>query len=71
MPKKQQVRKYLKRNGWVLLRDTDHEYYQKVLADGRVLRTKLSHGKNEIPATVWRNMLKEMEISQEDFNAGL
>ena len=73
MPKKQQARKYLRRvrNGWVLVRDTDHEYYEKTLPDGRKLRTKLSHGNGEIPPKIWRVMLKQMEITEEEFYAGI
>ena len=73
MPKKKQVRKYLrrKRNGWILTRDTDHEYYEKELPDGRKLQTKLSHGDGEISPRVWKEMLKQMGITQEEFNAGL
>lgn len=73
MPKKSQVRKFLNaaRNGWVLMRDTDHEYYEKRLADGTVLNTRLSHGNGEIPPTIWKKMLKQMGITQEEFNAGL
>ena len=71
MPKKQRVRKYLKkgRNGWRLIRDTDHEYYEKVLPDGTVLRVKLSHGDGEIPPRIWNEMLKQMGITEEEFNA--
>ncbi len=73
MSKKQQARKYLRRkaNGWELYRDTDHEYYRKRLADGSYLVTKLSHGDGEIPPNVWKRMLKQMGITQEEFNAGL
>lgn len=57
MPKKKQVRKYLRRNGWRMIRDTDHEYYQKDSADGEPLKTKLSHGDGEIPASVRQILL--------------
>ena len=73
MPKKQQARKFLRKssNGWEFYRDTDHEYYRKVLPDGTVLRTKLSHGNGEIPPNVWRQMLKQMNITEAEFYAGL
>ena len=73
MPKKQQVRQYVRkaRNGWEFWKDTDHEYYRKRLADGTYIVLKLSHGNGEIPAPVWKNMLKQMHITQEEFNAGL
>lgn len=34
MPKKSHVRKYLRCNGCVLWKDTDHEYYRQICADG-------------------------------------
>lgn len=69
MPKKQQVRKYLRKgkHGWRMYRDIDHEYYLKTLPDGTVLKTKLSHGDGEIPPKVWQKMLKQMGITQEEF----
>lgn len=60
-----------KSNGWELYRDSDHEYYCKLKPDGTYLRTKLSHGDGEIPPNVWKKMLKQMGITQEEFNAGL
>ena len=71
MPKKQHVRKFLKHNGWVMYKNTDHEHYMKKLANGEILYTKLSHGKGEVPPTVWRKMLKQMNITEAEFYAGL
>ena len=73
MPKKQQARKFLRnrRNGWEFYKDTDHEHYRKTLPNGEVIYTKLSHGNGEIPPSVWKMMLKQMRITQEEFNAGL
>lgn len=51
--------------------NTDHEYYKKILPDGEILRTCLSHGNGEIPPSVRRKMKKQMRITDEDFNAGL
>ena len=44
------LKKYCEKNGWTLVRETDHYYFEKMLADGTLLRTKVSHslGK-EIP----------------------
>lgn len=71
MPKLREIRRYLRRNGWAMFRNTDHEYYMKVLPNGTALYTKLSHGDGEIPPRIWKQMLKQMGITQEDFNAGL
>lgn len=71
MPKLNHVRRFLHRNGWVMASNTDHEYYKKILPDGEILRTCLSHGNGEIPPSVRRKMKKQMRITDEDFNAGL
>ncbi len=42
-PKFKDLKRYCDHNGWVLVRDTDHWYYEKVLANGDVLSTKVSH----------------------------
>lgn len=49
-PKYRDLKRYCEKNGWVLIRDTDHWYYEKTLADGSVLQTKISHAVHkEIP----------------------
>ena len=41
---------FCEKNGWVLIWNTDHWFYEKVLTDGTVLRTKVSHAEQkEIP----------------------
>ncbi len=71
MPKIKQVRKYLRNHGWVLFKNTDHEHYRLMLADGTYIYTKLSHGYGDIPANIWTQMKKQMRITQEEFNAGI
>lgn len=72
-PKFGDLKRYCEKNGWVLLRDTDHWYYEKVLADGTVLRTKISHavGK-EIPGMIWEKILKkQLRITEREFWKGI
>ncbi len=68
-PKFGQLKKYCENTKWTLTRNTDHWYYQKVLASGEVLRTKVSHAvAKEIPANLWRFILsKQLKISEQDF----
>lgn len=63
-----QLRRFLLRNGWVMVSNIDHEYYKKILPDGEILRTFLSHGNGEIPTSVWRKMKKQMRLTDEEFN---
>lgn len=68
-PKFKNLKKYCDKNGWVMIRDTDHWYYEKVLTDGTVLRTKISHATHkEIPTNVWQFILsKQLKISEKEF----
>ncbi len=72
-PKFGDLKRYCDKNGWVLLRDTDHWYYEKVLTDGTVLRTKISHAVHkEIPEGLWYKILKQqLKISEQEFKKGL
>ena len=72
-PKFRDLKKYCEKTGWVLIRDTDHFYYEKVLADGTVLRTRVSHGlAGEIPANLWKKILKQqLRVTEREFWEGL
>ncbi|TYP52491.1 hypothetical protein LZ11_01658 [Thermosediminibacter litoriperuensis] len=49
-PKFRDLKMYCEKNGWVMVKNTDHWYYEKVLSDGSVLRTRVSHALHkEIP----------------------
>ena len=52
-----------------MIRNTDHWYYEKVLADGTLLQTKVSHAVHkEIPSNLWKLILKkQLKISEEEF----
>jgi len=63
------LKKYCEKNGWVMIRNTDHWYYEKVLADGTLLQTKVSHAVHkEIPSNIWKLILrKQLKISEDEF----
>lgn len=71
-PKFGDLKRYCEKTGWVLIRDTDHWYYEKTMADGRLLRTKVSPAVNkEIPSGLWYKILKkQLQISEEAFWKG-
>lgn len=67
MPTWKTFRRYLEHNGWECYRVTDHYHYRK--GEERI---KSSMGSGEIPAPIWRKILRrELKITQEEFNAGL
>ena len=70
MPGFSDLKRYCERTGWVLIRTTDHFYYEKVLPSGVVLRTKVSMSLgSEIPANLWQSILKkQLQTTQEEFN---
>ncbi|MDI6906419.1 MAG: type II toxin-antitoxin system HicA family toxin [Thermoanaerobacterales bacterium] len=67
-----QLKKFCEKNGWYLIRNTDHWYYEKVLSNGIVLRTRVSHsvGK-EIPGHLWRKILKQLQVTEDEFYRNL
>lgn len=68
-PKFKDLKKYCDKNGWVMIRNSDHWYYEKVLIDGTVLQTKIGHATyKEIPINVWRFILKnQLKITEKEF----
>lgn len=72
-PKFGELKRYCDKNGWIMIRDTDHWYYEKVLVDGTVLRTKVSHSvSKEIPPRLWDRILKkQLQITEQEFRNGI
>lgn len=68
-PKYRDLKRYCDNNGWVIIRDTDHWYYEKTLIDGTILRTRISHALHkEIPGHLWRKILKlQLRITESEF----
>lgn len=72
-PRFKDLKRYCDNTGWVMVRNTDHWYYEKVLANGIVLRTRVSHAiHKEIPKKISEKILKkQLQISEEDFWKGV
>ena len=69
MPRWKELKRFCERDDWELYKDTDHYYYQKIMSDGTVKRTKVSKGSGEIHQHLWREILrKQLQVSQEYFN---
>lgn len=67
-----QLKKYCEWNGWYLIRNTDHWYYEKVTPNGEILKTRISHAiAKEIPYGIWRKILRQLKITEEDFWKGI
>ncbi len=68
-PRFRDLKKYCEKDGWVMVRNTDHWYYEKMLANGTLLRTRVSHAVHkEIPTNIWRLILKrQLKLSEDDF----
>lgn len=72
-PRWSDLRRFCELDGWEERGRTrsgtgDHFRYRKLLSDGRVLRTKASHGNDEIgDASLWRHILRDqLELESED-----
>ncbi|MFA7077867.1 MAG: type II toxin-antitoxin system HicA family toxin [Syntrophomonas sp.] len=69
MPNWKDLKRFCDRDGWEIYKQTDHWYYQKIMPDGQVKRTKVSMGTGEIKKNLWRQIReKQLQVSQEYFN---
>ena len=68
-PKFRDLKKYCDKNGWVMIRNTVHWYYEKVLIDGTLLQTRISHAVHkEIPSNLWKLILKnQLKTTENEF----
>jgi len=58
----------LKRLDFKLVRSKKHETWQKILPNGTILQVRLSHQHSkEIPKALYYKMLKQAQITEEDF----
>ncbi|NLB88280.1 MAG: type II toxin-antitoxin system HicA family toxin [Syntrophomonadaceae bacterium] len=72
MPSWRDLKRFCERDGWELYKKTDHWYYQKLMPDGVLKRTKVSFGTGEISKHRWREILtKQLQVSEEYFNKKL
>jgi hypothetical protein len=69
-PRFRELKSYCDKNGWDLIGNTDHWYYEKMLPNGDVLRTKVSHAVHkEIPGNTWKHILKhQLQTTEAEFN---
>lgn len=67
------LKRYVERDRWTRVRSTDHWYYEKVLPDGRVLRTKVSRALHrEIPRHLWERILKhQLQTTEDEFRKSI
>jgi len=70
MPSWRDVERFCRRDGWTEVKKKGHHiYFQKVMDDGTVKRTKVSRGTGEIHGHLWREIRnKQLQVSQEYFN---
>ena len=70
MPSWRELKRFCERDGWDLMRDTDHYYYRKDDKDVGPKFTKVSKGSGEIPKNLWRLILKkQLQVTKEYFNS--
>jgi len=69
MPSWNDLKRFCERDGWELYKQTDYYFYQKLMPDGTLKRTKLSMSTSEIKHNLWREIRKkQLQVTQEYFN---
>jgi len=70
MPSWRDLQRFCERDGWHQYKKKgDHWYYQKLMPNGTVKRTKVSRGTGEIKGNLWQQILKkQIQVTQEYFN---
>jgi hypothetical protein len=68
-PKFKSLKQYCEKDNWELFKNTDHWYFRKILEDGTILHTKVSHSvSKEIPKVLWEKILKkQLMIPEAEF----
>lgn len=69
------IRRFCEVEGWEATHQTrgrrrrDHDRYRLKLPDGRILRTRASHGRGRIgdPALITRILRHQLEVSEREF----
>ena len=71
MPSWRDLRRFCEHDDWLLVKDTDHYFYEKI-SEGIKRRTKVSKGTGEIQKRLWQDILKkQLRVSKEYFNSKL
>lgn len=70
MPSWKELKRFCENDGWDLYKETDHDYYRKLMPDGTLKRTKVSRGSGQIKGHLWENILrKQLKVTKEYFNS--
>lgn len=71
MPSWSDLESFLRRDGWVMIRQTGRDkIYQKILPNGEVLRSAVSKGTGEIGKGLFNRILKQqLHVNKEYFNS--
>jgi len=69
-PKFRELKSYCLNTGFEIVRNTDHWFMEKMLPNGDILRTKVSHAVHkEIPPHTWERILKhQLKTTQKEFD---
>ncbi|OYD07125.1 type II toxin-antitoxin system HicA family toxin [Paludifilum halophilum] len=71
MPTPREHERFCRRDGWERVRGKGkhHKYYRKVMPDGSVKETQISHGNKEYSPGMWRMILKkQLQVTEDYFN---
>jgi predicted RNA binding protein YcfA (HicA-like mRNA interferase family) len=64
------LRGFLERDGWTLIRHGVDDLYEKTLEDGTVLRSRVSKGTGEISPGLFSRILKQqLKVDKAYFNS--
>ncbi|HEY0828843.1 MAG TPA: type II toxin-antitoxin system HicA family toxin [Bacilli bacterium] len=65
------LKSFCERDGWEMIKKgSDHWRYRKVMPDGSVKYTRVSHGTGEIGKELFARILKEqLQVTKEYFNS--
>lgn len=68
-PTWREIEEFCRKDGWELIRSTDHAFFRKVLLDGSVLETHRSFadGKTISPGRLLAILRTQLKVSQDDF----
>lgn len=72
MPSWRDLRRFVENDGWTFVREGVDSIYTKQLADGNILRTRVSKGSGEIGKALFARILKQqLKVTKEYFNSKL
>lgn len=68
-PSYDEIREFLKADGWIITRKTGHEFHRKVLPNGEILETRASWSgqKTMSPGRFKAILLDQLKVDQQQF----